>query len=76
VDVLRPSKAAQLSRIEVFTPKALRIEELRSHGMNFSEAFAIAESEYTSDGMLLKRGTTDLSAVLSRGVAQMGEVQF
>ena len=60
----------------VFTPMAMRIQVLRGRGMSFDKAFAIAESEYSSDGMLLKRGTTDLNAILHGGVAQMGEVQF
>jgi hypothetical protein len=37
-----------------FTDKALRIQDLRSGGMSFDEALAIADSEYTSDGMSLK----------------------
>jgi hypothetical protein len=58
------------------TPKALRVEELRAQGKSFDEAFVIADHEYTPDGLLLRRGTTDLDAVLSGGLAQMGEVQF
>jgi hypothetical protein len=38
------------------TPKALRIEELRHQGMCFDDAFAIADAEYTSDGLSLKPG--------------------
>jgi hypothetical protein len=34
-----------------FTPKAQRLNELRAQGIEFEEAFAIADSEYTSDGM-------------------------
>ena len=36
------------------TPKARRIDELRSLGMGFDEALLIADSEYTSDGLSLK----------------------
>lgn len=60
----------------VFTPMAMRIQVLRGQGKSFDEALAIAESEYTSDGMSLKQGTTNLNAVLSAGLPQMGEVQF
>lgn len=38
------------------TPKAMRVQELRGQGMSFDEAFAIADSEYSSNGMALKPG--------------------
>lgn len=60
----------------VFTPKAMRVDELRAQGKKFHVALAIADSEYTTDGLLLRRGTTDLHAALSGGLAQMGEVQI
>lgn len=40
------------------TPKAMRVQELRGQGMSFDEAFAIADREYTSNGMALKPGAT------------------
>jgi hypothetical protein len=55
------------------TPKALRMNELRAAGMSFDEAFAIADRESTPDGLLLRRGVTDLSSVR---VEQTGQVQF
>ena len=75
-DVLLPDGAANRARAAIFTPKALRIDELIAQGKSFDEAFAIAESEYTSDGMLLKREPKDMLAALSGGLSQMGEVQF
>lgn len=64
------------TRLFSLTPKANRVEQLRAQGMSFDEAFAIADREFTNDGLLPRRGATDLEAVLSCGVAQMGEVQF
>jgi hypothetical protein len=58
------------------TPKAMRVKELCGQGMSFDEAFAIADREYTSDGMALKPAFISDAAVLSAGVPQMGEVQF
>ena len=58
------------------TPKAVRLEQLRAQGRSFDEAFAIADREFTPDGLLPRRGVTSLEATLSGGVAQMGEVQF
>jgi hypothetical protein len=58
------------------TPKALRVQELRSQGMSFDEAFGLADSEYSGDGMSLKPAATDMLSVLSGGPAQMGEVQI
>lgn len=52
------------------------MQELRGQGMSFDEALSIADSEYTIDGLILRRGVTDLNAVLSGGVSQMGEVQL
>lgn len=40
----------------LLTPKAKRVNELSAQGKSFDEAFAIADSEYTSDGMSLKPG--------------------
>jgi hypothetical protein len=40
----------------IFTPKAERLNALRAEGKSFDEAFAIADREYTSDGMSLKPG--------------------
>jgi hypothetical protein len=60
----------------MLTPKAARLEQLRAEGKSFNEAFAIADREFTADGLLARRGTTSLEAALSGGVAQMGEVQF
>jgi hypothetical protein len=49
--------AVPVLRMELsLTPKAKRIDELRAQGMSFDEAFAIADSEYTSDGLSLKPG--------------------
>jgi len=50
--------------------------ELCAEGKSFDEAFAIADREFTPDGLLPRRGVTSLEAALSGGVAQMGEVQF
>jgi hypothetical protein len=36
------------------TPKALRVDILIAQGKSFDEAFAIADSEYSIDGMSLK----------------------
>jgi hypothetical protein len=38
------------------TPKAMRVQKLITEGKSFDEAFAIADREYTSDGMSLKPG--------------------
>jgi hypothetical protein len=59
-----------------FTPKGERVNELRAEGKSFDEAFAIADREFTVDGLLPRRGTADLDAVLSGGIEQTGQVQF
>jgi hypothetical protein len=56
------------------TPKTARVEQLRAAGKSFDEAFAIADREYTSDGMSLKPDASN--AILASGVSQMGEVQI
>jgi hypothetical protein len=66
------------SRFVMLTPKAVRLEWLMAEGKSFDEAsfnkaFAIADREFTSDGMSLKPDATN--AVLASGVPQMGEVQ-
>lgn len=38
------------------TPKAMRVQELRAQGMSFDDAFEIADSEYSNDGITLKPG--------------------
>lgn len=38
------------------TRKAVRMEHLMAAGKSFDEAFAIADREYTSDGLSLKPG--------------------
>jgi hypothetical protein len=58
-----------------FTPKASRIQRLRAEGKSFNDAFAVADREYTSDGMSLKPMSHDV-ANLASGPSQMGEVQF
>jgi hypothetical protein len=58
------------------TPKGQRYFELCREGKSPNEAFAIADREFTPDGLLPRRGVTNLEAALSGGVAQMGEVQF
>ncbi|HEX3091613.1 MAG TPA: hypothetical protein VHW72_03255 [Candidatus Angelobacter sp.] len=63
-------------RFVTLTPKAERLEQLRAQGKSFDEALAIADREFTPDGLLPRRGVTSLEAALSGGVAQMGEVQF
>jgi hypothetical protein len=63
----------------MLTPKAVRLERLMAEGKSFDEAFAIADREYTSDGMSLKPpfdGAGASNAILASGVAQMGEVQL
>jgi hypothetical protein len=40
----------------IFTPKAERLNALRAEGKSFDEALAIADREFTSDGMALKPG--------------------
>jgi hypothetical protein len=60
--------------LETFTPKASRLQELRAKGKSFDEAFAIADREFTSDGMSLKPDASN--AILASGVSQMGEVQI
>lgn len=61
---------------DVFTPKAYRVNALVAQGKSFDEAMDSADSEYTPDGMQLRRGTTDLEAALFNGLDQMGSVQF
>lgn len=39
-----------------FTPKGVRVLWLIAEGMGFDEALAIADSEYTSDGLSLRPG--------------------
>lgn len=73
---LLPNQEVNEELAEIFTPKALRLQELVGDGMSFDEAFAIADREFTADGLLPRRGTTSLEAVLAGGVSQMGEVQF
>jgi hypothetical protein len=63
------------------TPKALRVQQLRGQGKSFDEAFAIADREYTSDGLTLKPEAAIASGVkhnsiLASGVVKMGEVQI
>ena len=63
----------------MLTAKAVRLEWLMAEGKSFNEAFAIADREYTSDGMSLKaplHGSDATNAILAGGVPQMGEVQF
>jgi hypothetical protein len=60
----------------MLTPKAVRLERLMAEGKSFDEAFAIADREFTVDGLLPRRGTADLDAVLSGGIEQTGQVQF
>jgi hypothetical protein len=60
----------------MLTPKAFRLEHLMAEGKSFDEAFAIADREFTLDGLLPRRGTADLDAVLSGGIEQTGQVQF
>jgi hypothetical protein len=69
-------KAQRTAQTETFTPKAMRVQELRAEGKSFDEAFAIADREFTLDGLLPRRGTADLDAVLSGGIQQTGQVQF
>jgi hypothetical protein len=57
----------------IFTPKAERLNALRADGKSFDEAFAIADREFTSDGMLPRRGVTSLESV---HIEQDGMVQF
>jgi hypothetical protein len=76
---LRMEQTARVRRGDIafiFTPKAIRMEQLRSQGKSFDEAFAIADREFTSDGLLSRRGVANLDAVLSGGLAQMGEVHI
>jgi len=56
------------------TPKAKRVQQLRGQGMSLKQAFAVADREFTRDGMSLKPDAT--SAILGSGVSQMGEVQI
>jgi hypothetical protein len=58
------------------TPKGHRFYELCRLGKSDDEAFAIADREFTLDGLLPRRGTADLDAVLSGGIEQTGQVQF
>jgi hypothetical protein len=58
------------------TPKGHRFYELCRQGKSPNEAFAIVDREFTSDGLLLRHGVTDLNAVLSGGMVQTGQVQF
>jgi hypothetical protein len=57
------------------TPKAKRVQKLRGQGMSFQQAFAVADREFTSDGLTLKPISSDVAALAS-GPSQMGEVQF
>jgi hypothetical protein len=54
-----------------FTPKAVRLNALRVLGKSFDEAFAIADREFTPDGMLPRRGVTSLDSVR---IEQKGDV--
>jgi hypothetical protein len=65
--------ARQKARMETFTPKAERLNALLAEGKSFDEAFAIADREFTSDGMLPRRGVTSLDSVR---IEQDGMVQF
>lgn len=38
-----------------FTPKGVRMLQLQAEGMSFDEAFAIADREFTSDGLALSQ---------------------
>ena len=58
----------------MLTPKAVRLERLMAEGKSFNKAFAIADREFTSDGMSLKPDASN--AILASGVAQMGEVHI
>jgi hypothetical protein len=61
------------------TPKGHRFYELCRQGKSLEEAFAIADREYTSDGLTLKpplHGPDATNAILASGVSQMGEVQL
>jgi hypothetical protein len=56
---LRMEQTARVRRGDIafiFTPKAIRMEQLRSQGKSFDEAFAIADREFTPNGMALKPG--------------------
>jgi hypothetical protein len=76
-------RAQTIDRDEVFelTPKAARVEKLRAQfraaGKNeaksFDEAFAIADREFTPDGLLPRRGVTSLDSVR---IEQTGQVQL
>jgi hypothetical protein len=57
----------------IFTPKAERLNALRAEGKSFDEALAIADREFTSDGLLPRRGVTSLDSVR---IEQNGMVQF
>jgi hypothetical protein len=69
-------KSRTRDRDEVFvmlTPKAVRLEHLMAAGKSFDEAFAIADREFTPDGLLPRRGVTSLDAVR---IEQTGQVQL
>ena len=57
------------------TPKAKRVQQLRGQGKTFKKALAIADREFTSDGISLKPASPNVAALAS-GPAQMGEVQI
>jgi hypothetical protein len=65
--------AVATAHLKTFTPKARRVDELRVLGKSFDEAFAIADREFTPDGMLPGRGVTSLDSVR---IEQNGMVQF
>jgi hypothetical protein len=52
-------EAQRAAQMKTFTPKAMRVEELRAAGKGFDEAFAIADREYTSDGLTYKLSTEE-----------------
>jgi len=69
------------AKMAIFTPKAFRVQQLRGQGKSFDEALALADREYTSDGISLKPEATIASemkhnSILASGLAQMGEVQI
>lgn len=59
------------------TPKAKRVQELRAQGMSFDKAFAIADSEYSNDGMdLLTQDHPEIPREFSVAHAAAKEVTF
>jgi hypothetical protein len=58
------------------TPKAHRLYELCAQGKSFDEAFAIADREYTSDGLELVEDRVHEAMIASGGHVSPKQVQL